>query len=181
MDERMVARAQAGDARALETLVRQYDRPMVRYFYRLSRDAELAKDLRQELFCKLLSVLPRYDARRAKFKTWFYRLARNLAIDRIYRRRKPDTESLPENVSVSDSSEAPRQAAEIGEVRSALLEALAGLPEVDRTIIALKHETDLTFEEIGKTLGMPASTVKSRLYRSFETVRGDLVARGHNM
>lgn len=178
-DERMIVQAQAGDAGALETLVRSYDRPMVRYFYQLSRDPELARDLRQELFCKLLGALPRYDARRSGFKTWFYRVARNLAIDRIHRRKRIETETLPAELPAADGVEAPRRAAVVGEVQSALAAALSGLSEVDRSIIALKHEAEMTFEEIGRTLGMPASTVKSRLYRAFETLRESLVARGH--
>ncbi len=97
MDENTVAQAQQGDMKAITAIVRRYGQPMERYFFRLSRDAELAKDLRQELFYKLLKVLPRYDVGRASFKTWLYRMARNLAIDRIFRARKGNADSLPEH------------------------------------------------------------------------------------
>ena len=182
-DERMIVQAQAGDSTALETLLRRYDQPMLRYFFRLCRDPELARDLRQELFCKILHALPRYDARRSAFKTWIFRLARNLAIDRIHRRRKIDTLPLDEGPEVEMATEAgeeePREAASAGELKCALGKALSRLSEVDRSIIALKHDADLTFEEIGRTLGMPTSTVKSRLYRVFEILREDLVAQGY--
>ena len=179
-DERTVVQAQAGDSGALESLMRRYDQPMLRYFFRLSRDPELARDLRQELFCKLLSVLPRYDARKSAFKTWFYRLARNLAIDRIHRRRGREVQPFDEGTFVElVSGDAPRAAASAGELKDALSQAVSRLPEIDRSIIALKHEAELTFAEIGRTLGMPESTVKSRLYRAFELIREELVARGH--
>ncbi len=184
VDERIIVAAQSGDRKAFENLVRDVDRPMLRFFHRLSGDIEKARDLRQELFYKLVRVLPRYDRRKASFNTWLYRMARNLAIDKLYRKRRLNTESLDEThedrIPLGAEMEFPRRSAARGELQDALSEAVSGLPELDRTIIALKHDEELTFEEIAKTVGIPVSTVKSRLYRSFERLRQELRLRGHH-
>ena len=184
MDDRLIAKAQAGDRGALESLVRAYDQPMLRFFLRMSKDIEFARDLRQELFCKLLVVLPKFDARRSTFKTWLYRIARNLAIDRIYRRKQVEVLSSDEQPIIQDSAqgseETPHKIAYVRELESAVARAISRLPELDQSIIALKNEASLSFAEIGKMLGMPESTLKSRLYRAFELLRKDLTAQGHN-
>ncbi len=184
-DEQIVAEAQAGNTYALETLVRRYDRPMLRYFFWLSGDTERAQDLRQDLFCKLFRVLDRYDRSRASFQTWIYRLAHNLAIDQLYRRKVVPLDSLEElkDESHPSSSERnlPRNRAAGGETKTALEEAMATLSELDQSIIAMKTGDNITFEEIGQVLGIPTSTVKSRLYRSFERLRIELTARGHEL
>ena len=182
-DDQMVAAAQAGDAGALEDLVRRYERPILRFYQRLSGDVERARDLRQELFCKLLRVLPRYDKRKAAFNTWLYRLAHNLAIDQLYRKKQLNVVSL-DGPGPEAEHEAPvdlpsREAAR-GEIQSSLARALTGLSDIDRAIIALKHDDGLTFEEVATTLGLPVSTVKSRLYRAFERLRKEMRTRGHD-
>ncbi len=184
VDERIIVAAQSGDREAFENLVRDVERPMLRFFHRLSGNVEKARDLRQELFYKLVRVLPRYDRRKASFNTWLYRMARNLAIDKLYRPRRLNTESLDEtheNLAPPGlEMEFPRRSAARGELRDALAEAVSSLPELDRTIIALKHDEELTFQEIAKTVGIPVSAVKSRLYRSFERLRRELRARGYH-
>lgn len=181
-DEQMVADALTGDAEALTNLVRRYDRSMIWFFYRHCGDWELARDLRQELFCKMLGILPQFDRRGVPFRAWFYRVARNLAIDRLHRRRTVPLQPLDD----SDDSggyavevDRPSHHAERNEFHVMLMDLLSELPELDRSIIAMKHDDGLTFEEIGITLGLPVSSVKSRMYRAFDRMRVELESRGY--
>lgn len=182
-DEQMVVDALTGDSEALTNLVRRYDRPMIRFFYRQCGDWELARDLRQELFCKLLRILPQFDRRGVPFRAWFYRVARNLAIDNLHRRRMVNFQPLDAaegEREFATETDQPSHHAERNEFHTLLLEMLSSLPELDRSIIAMKHEEGLTFEEIGITLGLPVSSVKSRMYRAFERLRVELDSCGHS-
>jgi RNA polymerase sigma-70 factor (ECF subfamily) len=116
-----VKRAAAGDNDALQYLYSRYSGNVYRYVRSLVRDSHEAEDVTQQVFLKLMTVLPQYEEAKAPFSGWILRVARNLAIDQL-RRRQP---VLAEEVFGADAS-----ADETGhQCAASLREALAGLPE----------------------------------------------------
>jgi RNA polymerase sigma-70 factor (ECF subfamily) len=165
-DQALVAAAQAGDRRALDTLLRRhYDRvhAVCRRIAGSSRDAD---DAAQEAMISIVRGLPRFDGR-AQFSTWAYRIATNAALDELRRRKR-----RPALHVVSDEGTAPepvdpladRQVTAIGD-RMAIDAALDELPEEFRAAVVLRDVADLDYAEIADALGVPVGTVKSRIAR----------------
>jgi len=165
-DQALVAAAQAGDRRALDTLLRRhYDRvhAVCRRIAGSSRDAD---DAAQEAMISIVRGLPRFDGR-AQFSTWAYRIATNAALDELRRRKR-----RPSLHVVSDEGTAPepvdpladRQVTAIGD-RMAIDAALDELPEEFRAAVVLRDVADLDYAEIADALGVPVGTVTSRIAR----------------
>ncbi|MBU6314882.1 MAG: sigma-70 family RNA polymerase sigma factor [Acidobacteria bacterium] len=166
-DERaLVAAAQQGDRRAMETLLRaQHDR-IHAVCRRITGNESDAADATQEALIAVVRGLPRFDGRSA-FSTWVYRIATNASLDELRRRRRrpmssihhddqPDHEPVETGPGPDDSALGDRQ----------LLEAaLRKLPEEFRVPVVLRDVADLDYAEIAETLGVPVGTVKSRIAR----------------
>ncbi len=165
-DRQLVAAAQAGDRRALETLLaRHYDRvhAVCRRIAGSSRDAD---DAAQEAMISIVRGLPRFDGR-AQFSTWVYRIATNAALDELRRRRRRpalapvDDEGQPADL-VDPLAE---RTVEASVDRLSIDAALAALPEDFRVAVVLRDVGDLDYAEIAEALGVPVGTVKSRIAR----------------
>ncbi len=145
------------------------------------RDRELAEDLAQETFVKVLNALDTYRPD-FKFSSWIFKIANNVAIDHL-RRRQLDTLSLdgaPEATSpdrveatalqLSDRGESPLQELEARELGSAIDQAVSRLRPEYRACIILRHIEDRPYEEIAEILDLPLGTVKTYIHRA----RGEL-------
>jgi RNA polymerase sigma-70 factor (ECF subfamily) len=165
-DDELVAAAQAGDARALEDLLRRhYDRvhAVCRRIAGATRDAD---DAAQEAMLGIVRGLPRFD-RRARFSTWAYRIATNAALDELRRRkRRPALHVVADDAPAHDPAD-PVAERHLGGVveRAAIDAALDALPEDFRTAVVLRDVADLDYAEIAEALGVPVGTVKSRIAR----------------
>ena len=165
-DRQLVAAAQAGDARALDTLLRRhYDRvhAVCRRIAGSSRDAD---DAAQEAMISIVRGLPRFDGR-SQFSTWVYRIATNAALDELRRRKR-----RPALRVVGDDETAPEPTDPLAERvveavvdRLAIDDALDALPEDFRAAVVLRDVADLDYAEIAEALGVPVGTVKSRIAR----------------
>jgi RNA polymerase sigma-70 factor, ECF subfamily len=181
-DEDLVAAVRAGDSSAFDVLVQRWDRKIQGAAYRVLGSDEDARDVSQEAFLKAFRGLDTFK-QEARFSSWLYQIAINLCRDRLRRRRGREHVSLDE---LSDQATLPALRSrssthEIVESRdlarqvAAAVEALA--PE-QREVIVLKEYEGLTFAEIGDVLGIPVSTVKTRLYRGLVQLRSLLESRG---
>jgi RNA polymerase sigma-70 factor (ECF subfamily) len=164
-------------AAGFEVIVRRYKNAIVTFLYRFVGDYRTAEDLAQEAFLRVFRKLDEYN-QTAKFSTWLYTIASNLAKDEFKRRVRHPAGSLDwqtgagadttRNVPTAMESEAP--APEDGmqreEVRAQVQEALKRLKEDDREILILKDVQGLAYEEIADILGLPMGTVKSRISRA---------------
>jgi RNA polymerase sigma-70 factor (ECF subfamily) len=158
------ARGQMG---AFETLYSRHRGALYRYLVRQARDGEVANDLFQEVWSRVIVNRARYEPR-AKFRTFLFTLAHNCFIDHCRRAK-----SRPQGLKVEDADAAdllPADADELPDVQLARDEgtrryraALAALPAEQRDVYLLHEESDLSLEEIARVTGVGAETAKSRL------------------
>jgi RNA polymerase sigma-70 factor (ECF subfamily) len=180
-DQDIVVWAQDGNELAFRELVRRYERPVFSLVYRMVRDRELAEDLSQETFVKVLNAIDSYRPEH-KFSSWIFKIANNAAIDHL-RRRELDTLSLdgaPDAVTpdrqeatalqVGDRTESPLEELEARELGNQIERAIARLRPEYRSCIMLRHIEGRPYEEIADILGLPLGTVKTYIHRA----RGEL-------
>jgi len=188
-DDRVyVRRALDGDDAAFAVLVHRYERGLYNLAYRMVRDAELARDLTQDIFIRVHRSLSKYDPV-YPFTSWIYRVASNLCIDTI-RKKKLPTISLDAPISVGDGESVQRDLPDPGTDPHAdleatdrgriLSEALGQLPEPQRLVLLLRHQRDLSYEEIALSLDVPLGTVKARIHRAREALRR-ILEREHDL
>jgi RNA polymerase sigma-70 factor (ECF subfamily) len=160
-DEALVRRAQRGDRGAFDELVRRHRDRVYAVALRLTRSPADAEDALQDAFVNAFRALPRFDAR-SRFSTWLYRIVVNAAHDTVARRRPAaslDADEAPEPAAPGDPY--AQDAA-----RRALLDALAALAPEFREAVVLCDVAGLGATEAGEVLGVPAGTVKSRVFRA---------------
>jgi RNA polymerase sigma-70 factor (ECF subfamily) len=165
-DADLIARWQRGEALAFDELVRHWQQPMARFLFRLTGDADLVPDLCQEVFLRLHAARAGYRDN-GRFASWLYRVALNVARDAV-RRRRPSVRAAPE---VVDPSGDAAQAAARRELAQAVSQAVAELPEPLRVVLVLRHDEGMSFEDIARLTGAPASTLKSRFAVALSRLR----------
>jgi RNA polymerase sigma-70 factor (ECF subfamily) len=182
-DEELVARAQGGDVDSFNQLILRWERPIYALAYRVIGREEDARDVSQEAFLRAFRALPGFKGQ-AKFSSWLYRIALNLCRDWIRKQRRAAVQQMPEGVDpVEMAGEAgPAESIEDlvarKELSAVVGEAMALLPEEQRTAIILKEYHGMTFQEIADLQGCPLSTVKTRLYQGLTVVRRHLEQQG---
>jgi RNA polymerase sigma-70 factor (ECF subfamily) len=173
-----VAQLRRGDLDALSSLVTRYQNRLYRYLLRLVRQQAEAEDLFQNTWIRVAEKIASYDPSRS-FEAWLFTLARNLAIDHL-RRLRP--ESLDEPIGDCESGETyvtRLRSAETGayeriasqERSSRIGESMDALPVPYREVLTLRFEEEMKLEEIAEVLGVPLSTVKTRLRRALDRMR----------
>jgi RNA polymerase sigma-70 factor (ECF subfamily) len=181
-DEDLVAAFQGGETSAFDVLVLRWDRRLRAALYRLVGSHDEARDLTQEAFLKAYRALGTFKLE-ARFSSWLYQIALNAARDRLRRRRTRGDVSLE---TIEETADRPlgrpdRTAFELVESRDLsrmVAAAVAALPDEQREVVVLKEYQGLTFAEIAETLGVPLSTVKTRLYRGLGQLRLRLERQG---
>ena len=186
-DHHLLAATREGDEAAFAELVRRYRNQITNYVYRMTNDYDAAVDLAQETFMRVYAAAERYQTNYA-FSTYIYRIATNLAISELRRRKRRRLVSLTGFFQSQDSSgEAteldppdsnPLQDATVveGERRSAVARAIATLPEKYRAPLVLRDVEERSYEEIACILQMSEGTVKSRINRARTFLRDKLQA-----
>jgi RNA polymerase sigma-70 factor (ECF subfamily) len=167
-DSELTRSWQRGGAPAFEALVRRWQQPVARILGRLLGRDDMVPDLCQEVFLKVYHARQSYRDNGA-FGTWLYRIALNVARDAA-RRRRPSALSLEghEPVDRTAPADAVCQQQESFQMVS---RAVAELPEPLREVLVLHHYEGLSFEQIGRLTGTPASTLKSRFAAALERLR----------
>jgi RNA polymerase sigma-70 factor (ECF subfamily) len=166
---RAVARAKEGDGEAVHFLYVRYADNVFGYVRSILHDEHDAEDVTQHVFAKLMTVVAKYDERGVPFFAWLLRLAHNAAIDHLRSRRaKPATEIFGADDRADD--------AEVDRSRS-LHEALASLPEEQRTVVVLRHVVGLTPGEIAATMGRTESSVHGLHHRGRRALQAALASR----
>jgi RNA polymerase sigma-70 factor (ECF subfamily) len=181
-DQDVVALAKQGNEMAYRELIRRYERPVFSLIYRMVRNRELAEDLSQETFIKVLNAVQSYRPE-FKFSSWVFKIANNAAIDHL-RRRELDTLSLegsphaetPEMVEATALQVSERQETQLEEVEHRELGgqieyAIQKLRPEYRSCILLRHVEGRTYEEIADVLGLPLGTVKTYIHRARNELR----------
>jgi RNA polymerase sigma-70 factor (ECF subfamily) len=182
-DAALMLRVKEGDVAAFTELVEKYQQPVINLAYRSLRDLTEAEDLAQTVFLQVYKSAARYQTT-AKFSTWLFTIARNLCLNEIRRRTRHPAQSL--DYAHPDQSDQPlRQFEDIKnfsppdnllqrELEAKIEQALADLPENQRTAILLCRQEELSYEEIGFVLGCSISATKSLIHRGRETLKQKL-------
>ncbi len=176
-DERLVELALDGDEDAFGTLVRRYQRRLTAFLSQLVGDLELARELSQEAFVRAWSALERFNPQ-YRFSTWLFRIAHNLGIDQLRRRRlqtvslhRTDSDGDEVEMVVTDHNKDPLGHLENSALSSELREVIDGLRPEYRELVLLRHFGGLSYQEIADFKGMPLGTVKNKLFRAHSVLR----------
>ncbi|MDQ3907468.1 MAG: sigma-70 family RNA polymerase sigma factor [Acidobacteriota bacterium] len=174
-DEQIVERARAGDREAFGEIVRRWERRIFALAFGILGREEDARDATQETFVAAFRNLGGFRGD-AKVSSWLHRIAVNQCITR-QRRAKVRGETSLEGAEEggaqfeADAVENPAESAEGRERTEAVRRAVNALPPELRAVVVMKEFEDLTFQEIADALGVPLSTVKSRLYTALKQLR----------
>ena len=171
-DEDLMSHFQAGTAEAFDVLVGRYQDPLTNYIYRFLGDMKECEDLLQETFLRVYRN--RHSYRRiAKFSTWLYTIAGNLARSEYRKRKRRRLYSLQSvnrdeeeyEVEVPDETFSPDRHTESTIQDRYIQAALEQIPEAFREVVVLRDVQQLAYEEIAEITGLPMGTVKSRINR----------------
>jgi RNA polymerase sigma-70 factor (ECF subfamily) len=176
-DERLVELALDGDEDAFGLLVRRYQRRLTAFLGQLVGDIELARELSQEAFIRAWSALERFDPR-YRFSTWLFRIAHNLGIDQLRRRRlstmplyRTDADGGEVEVIIPDNAKDPLGHLQNRALAMELRQVIEGLRPEYRELVLLRHFGGLSYQEIADFTNMPLGTVKNKLFRAHSVLR----------
>ena len=169
------------DAELLDQLIIQYQHRLLRYLLFLTGNRDLADDLFQETWMRVLTRGTQYNGA-ARFDTWLFTIARNLLIDFRRKRTMASLEELCEidgeerSFEISSNEPTPLDLYQIRESGQRLTAALLTLDPLHREVIVLRFHEELSLEEISQVTRTPLSTVKSRLYRGLAALKPRIAA-----
>jgi len=166
-----IARAKEGDRDALRLLYIRYADNVYGYLRSIVKDDREAEDLTQQVFMKLMSVIVKYEDQGVPFSGWLLRLARNVALDHLRRRRPIPTEDVYGADSHSDEHEARERARD-------LHAALATLPEEQRNVMIMRHVVGLSPPEIAERTGRTESSIHGLQHRGRRALQLELSRLG---
>ncbi|HWF12296.1 MAG TPA: sigma-70 family RNA polymerase sigma factor, partial [Candidatus Acidoferrales bacterium] len=183
-DVQLMLDVKAGDEASFELLLRKYRTPLVNFLYRMVRDSAAAEDLAQEVFLRVYRARKEY-APSAKFTTWMFRIATNLALNSVRDNRHRQMEiSMDQPFETGEEElhaiEVPDRAPTVEQVLVArnrsemILRAIHALPEKQRAAVLLHKYQELDYDEIARILECSESALKSLLFRAYETLRVEL-------
>ena len=172
-DEQLMLLYARGDLAAFETLYRRHKDALFGYLLRASADREIAAELFQDVWAKLIRARDAYQPS-GRFASWLYSLAHNRLMDHFRLKRVP-TDSLDAESHLSaPSHQQPERQADAQFAAQRILRALSLLPEEQRTAFLLKEEAGLSLEEIADVMKVGRETVKSRLRYALAKLRLEL-------
>jgi len=182
-DAEVMLRVASGDDPAFDYLVEKYRRPMVSFMYRMTHNQAVAEELAQEVFLRVYRSRQSYEAS-AKFTTWLYRIATNLAVNhaRDTKHERPEnTVNIDEpdmetgmTVDVPDAGLNAEQTILRRERLAAIRHQVEALPERQRMAVFMHKYQNMDYKQIAAVLKLSESATKSLLFRAYETLRETL-------
>ena len=187
-DLKTIRRCKRGEEAAFAEILARYRGPIYNLCYRMTRNSEDARDLAQEVFIKVFSLLDRFDENYA-FSSWLFRIGTNHCIDHL-RRNRLRFLSLDGGVGADgeeyefqlpDTGPEPDTVLQRKEALERLEEVISELPPHYRAITLLRHDQQLSYEEIAEILQLPLGTVKARIHRARNQIQQMLSARSYDI
>jgi len=182
-DSAIMLRAAAGDEEGFNYLAQKYHRPIIHFLFRMVRNQAVAEELAQEVFLRVYRSRESYRAE-AKFSTWLYRIATNLAVNHA---RDTRHERAARNVyldaaddetgttpDVADEGLSAEESLLRAERMKAIRSHVMALPERQRMAVLMHKYQGLDYREIGEVLKLSESATKSLLFRAYQTLRDKL-------
>jgi len=180
LDVELLLRAGVDDTTFLELVLNAYREPIVRFLYRMVLDRAVAEELAQEVFLRVYMARTRFEPN-AKFTTWMYRIAANLALnwlrDHRHERNHERLDAVPlrgRPLQVTCGTASVEQQLDHQAIWRAVRRAVAELPDRQRAAVLMHKFDDLRYAQIAQALGCSTSAVKSLLFRAYTTLRGRL-------
>ncbi|MFQ5847275.1 MAG: RNA polymerase sigma factor [Candidatus Methylomirabilales bacterium] len=170
-DRALIAQIRQGDQTAFDTLVRRHQKDLYRLAYRMTRNADDAKDLSQEAFIRAYRGLASFDGR-SSLSTWLYRITVNLCLTHLRHQSTSGEGKLPE--SYPDPSPKPLVVLEERELYRAVGEAVAGLPPQQQATLVLRVHHGLPYREIAEILESTEGTVRANYFHAVANLRSQL-------
>lgn len=169
------------DPDLLDRLIEQFQHRLLRYLVFLTGNRELAEDLFQETWMRVLERGDQYNGK-SKFDTWLFAIARHLVIDNSRKKTAASLDAMQEQregdrpLEFPSADPTPFDSLAQNETTQQVNRVLAGMDNVHREVLILRFHEELTLEEIAEITGAPLSTVKSRLYRGLQSLRPSFAA-----
>lgn len=184
LEPQLVKLVLKGDRLAFAELVELYQEKLFHMAYRMLNNKQEAEDIVQETFLRVYNNLHRYDDTQ-KFSTWIYRIATNLCIDQLRKRKQvysldaesTDYEGLDGYSMIPSDNRTPESELIISETQSIIHQAIDQLPPKYKSVMVLRYIQELSLQEVGDILEMPVTTVKTRVHRGREYLRKKLEYR----
>jgi RNA polymerase sigma-70 factor (ECF subfamily) len=185
-DADLAVAARRGSSDACTEIVRRFERPVYNLIVRLVQDPGRAEELTQDTFVKMFRALGTYDAE-LRFSSWLFRIAHNTAIDALRQRHVPlvsprvdeDGDEIDPLAALPDlTGDSPEVVMLRRDLARVLDEAIDLLRPEYRTVVVLRHQEDLDYEEIAEVTGLPLGTVKTYLHRARKALASHLRAAG---
>jgi RNA polymerase sigma-70 factor (ECF subfamily) len=181
----LVERSKGGDLAAFEELVVMYQKQIYNLGYRMMGNEEDACDMAQEAFLKAFKSIRKFTGR-SSFGTWVYRIAVNVCIDELRKRKRVKLYPVvhndnPENGGgklITDTGDLPEDRIERRETREQVQRAINRLAEEHRVIIILRDIQGKSYQEIADILNLNIGTVKSRISRARQSLKEELLRQG---
>jgi RNA polymerase sigma-70 factor (ECF subfamily) len=167
----LLDRLKAGDERAYEELVTEYRERVYRVAWRILRDDESAEDAAQEAFIKVFRHIGRFEGRSSLY-TWIYRITVNIALNKLKRdrfRQMLPLGDLPRRERRPSAD--PARMAESSEIGERVSEAVAALPDKQRTVFTLKFYEGMSHKEIANVVGCSEGTSKANYFHAIRKLR----------
>lgn len=186
-DYNLIDKAIKGDQSAYERLMKKYYKLVNNLIYRMIYNKDDVEDLTQEAFIKAFNSLEKFDHQFA-FSTWLYKIASNNCIDYL-RKKKLNTISIDKEIDgededlrfeIPDNDYVPDRNILETEKQAILEDAIESLPEKYKSVILLRHQDDMEYEEIAKKLKLPLGTVKAHIFRGRELLNKYLKDKLHH-
>lgn len=183
-DALVIAQARRGEESAFAELLRRYRAPVFNLCLRMLKNRDDAEDVAQDVFIKVFAMLDRYDERYA-FRSWLFKISANQCIDFI-RKNRVKMLSLDEPMQYRgeeierqfpDDGATPDETLESKELGTLLLDVTAELPPHYRSMIVLRHQEQMSYEEIAQVMDLPLGTVKARIHRARAMMKDKLLRR----
>ncbi len=182
-DAAIMLRVASGDEAGFNYLVKKYHRAMIHFLFRMVRNQAIAEELAQEVFLRVYRSRESYRAE-AKFTTWLYRIATNLAVNHARDTRHermaqtlyldaPDEESGT-TPDVADDDPSVEQRMMRDERMAAIRTHVMALPERQRMAVLMHKYQGMDYRQIGEVLKLSESATKSLLFRAYQTLRDKL-------
>ena len=178
-DEQLIGRFQSGDEGAYIELVNRYKDRLINFAYQFLGDLEQAEDVVQDTMLKLYEK-KHYYREIAKFSTWIYTIARNLANTELRKRKRRKTTYLSRMTREEREYEIPAVQPNLDQnlqnefIRERIQEAIKKLPEHSKSVIILRDIQELSYDDISNIVGVPLGTVKSRINRARLQLQAEL-------
>ena len=173
LEDDLIKRCRDGDQRAMEQIVKRYEKQVYNTAFGIVGNREDAQDITQDVFLTIWNKIGQFKYR-SKFSTWIYQIAKNqsLNLKNLKKRRQTDATEIDDSQTwVPVDEQTPETTLLVNEQQKLLLRALDNLKEKHRTILVLREMEALPYDDISEVLGCSIGRVKSRLHEARMALR----------